>query len=203
MELTITPRYNSVIFSTSQANDYIALLVTPSFLTGATPAGPSDYGNVSLPNDPEPVIYENGTLPALGQFVQDSSIRASITPNLADRDVFDVVMGLQRNLSTLTRLENADCIQAYGTEFVTDFLNVLLVTNGTHNASSGSIVAAYEYHPAPNGTSDDDILDLSWLCDGRRCNIKDQLELASTWDYTLWDHETARISYCLAQPVRL
>ncbi|MCJ1434859.1 hypothetical protein MMC27_004229 [Xylographa pallens] len=175
--------YNSVIFSTSQANDYMVFLVTPDFVNGATPSiGPYDY------------------LPEIGENVVGANIEAYIDT----AEVIQLTTALQSNISSLTRLENADCIRTYGTDFVTDFLNVLLVTNGTH-LESGSILAAYQYYAASGNLDVDveDILNINWICNGLQvCSIPSQLSQASTWNFTVAvDIETTRVSYCLAQPV--
>ncbi|MCJ1380560.1 hypothetical protein MMC17_003668 [Xylographa soralifera] len=186
--------YNSVIFSTSQANDYMVLLVTPDFLNGATPSlGPHD------------------SLPIIGA----SASGASIEETISAANATQVAAALQSNISSLKRLENADCIQTYGTDFVTKSLNVLLVTNGTH-LQAGSILAGYQYYAAPKSPSVEvvDILNMSWICHGLQgCSIPSQVSEASTWNFTVWGndtvsgngtvlgHETTRVSYCLSQPV--
>lgn len=180
--LMVTFRYNSVIFSTSQANDYMVLLVGPNFLDGTTAA-----------------VDKDSVLPVIGHNVQGSSIHEF----LPIANVSEIASALQSNRSSLKRLENAECIRTYGTEFVTNFLNVLLVTNGSHSQTD-SILAGYEYHPAPtsSGDSTSDILNLDWICNGLDCNIRTKISQASTWDYTLNNTERTRVSYCLAQPVQ-
>lgn len=162
----------------------MVLLVAPEFLDGTPPSA----------------VDSDGVLPYIGRNVSGSSITES--PPMAN--VSEIASALQSNISSLTRLENAECIRTYGTDFITNFLNVLLVTNGSH-IQAGSILAGYEYHPAPasSHSGGDGILDLDWICNGLGpCDIPNQISQASTWSYTLVNKDPTRISYCLAQPVQ-
>ena len=160
----------------------MVLLVAPEFL-----------------NDTVPVIDAHNELPVIGFNVTGSSLGQyeSIV------NATEIASTLQSNQSSLTHFENAECIRTYGTDFVTNFLNVLLVTNGSHTLT-GSILAGYEYHPAPTSSesSVNDILKLDWICNGvGNCDIPNQIDQASTWSYNLKNQESTRVSYCLAQRV--
>ena len=160
----------------------MVLLVAPDFLDG----------NI-------PVIDADDVLPVIGLNVTGSSIVQSIPVINAS----EIASALQSNLSSLTRLENAECIRTYGTDFITNFLNVLLVTNGSYTLA-GSILAGYEYHPAPtrSDSSVNNILKLDWICNGlSNCDVPNQISQASTWSYNLKNKESTHVSYCLAQPV--
>ena len=197
-----------MVFSTSQANDYLALIVSPEFVNGDSLTltnGSSDFGT----------RYENGgaTLLAQSTFTGVDSLG---TPDLDLQDVFGIAERLQSNLSSLTRLAREDCIQAYDEDFVTDFLNVVLVTDDSSYDSAkakgfeGPLLAAYEYHPAPNHSfsGDQSILEVNWLCNGlEECNIGPHGRGGDQWSFTLASNDsqvnqTVQISYCLAEPVQ-
>lgn len=145
--------------------------------------------------------FLDGTTPEVDA---NSVLRASPSPM---DNVTEISSALQSNLSSLTRLENAECIRTYGTDFITNFLSVLLVTNGSHT-QSGSILG-YEDYPAPTSSSNRGgyILKLVWICNNEStCNIPDKISQASTWEYTLMNKdyvkkEQTSVTYCLAQPV--
>lgn len=158
----------------------MALLVTPESLNGTSPTLDSNT-TVSLVPPPAPYSLEN-----LDFSVEDGVLLAS---------------ALQKNKSGLTKLENEECIRTYGHEFVTRFLNVLLVTNDSQTALD-PVLGGYEYHPAPSSDDDSQVLNLGWLCNEQYgCNIRNRTRHASTWDYELSNNRSARVSYCLAQPV--
>ncbi|KAH0371675.1 hypothetical protein KCU65_g1827, partial [Aureobasidium melanogenum] len=89
---------------------------------------------------------------------------------------------LQNNIDRLTRLDNKDCIRAYGTNILqSGRKNVLVVADAN---VTGPLITVY-YHRA-------DILasDLGWLCGNRdgECNTKLMLSHPTNW--TITDIET-------------
>ena len=183
-----------MIFSTSQANDYVVLLVAPDFLDGATPTATSINGVMQPPGKPSTNQLYN--------LLQDLSMEYGL----------ELASTLQSNLSSLTRLENDECIRTYGTDYTTNFLNLLVVSKHTLKSSPDPILAGYEYFSAPssldggdafNVDQDESYLNHAWICSGQpNCNIQSQIRTASTWNITFGnDTQTARISHCLAQPV--
>lgn len=86
---------------------------------------------------------------------------------------------LQSNVDQLTRLENKDCIRAYGTNFLqSSWRNVLIVSDAN---VTGSLIIGY-YHRA-------DLLnnDLGWICGKQaqgakiRCDTKTILSHSKNW----------------------
>jgi hypothetical protein len=112
---------------------------------------------------------------------------------------------LQQDASILTRLENAECLQAYGTSmFETDWKNVLVVTSLDRN---DTLIAGFDHSPDYYEN------DLAWVCGtARSCDVKSLISEASSW--TLPDvlycqmsgygadacYIPAPIQYCLAEP---
>ena len=120
---------------------------------------------------------------------------------------------LQEHHEELVRLENADCIQAYGQSPLIDYANLLLVTNTTNNNSVLNL----------NYVNDIDVAAI-WMCSNltngasQSCNTSALLADAATWSVygTLnnnlmgliyesgcpsWNpDEMFHVDYCLAQP---
>ena len=212
LKLTRPYRYNSVVFSTSQANDYLALVVSPGYVDGdplPSTNGSSDFGT----------RYEDGYATLLSKYYFSSAIPSDppslSVPELDLQEVIMIANRLRSNLSTLIRLENADCIRAYNEDFVTAFLNVVLVTDDESydiaktKGYEGPLLATYEYHPAPsrNVSTREAILE-NWLCDGQaNCSIGDRIKAPDQWSFTLFSSDPkadqkVQIAYCLAEPVQ-
>ena len=204
-------RYNSVVFSTSQANDYVALIVSPGYLNGDSLTltnGSSNFGS----------RYGDSHSTLLSQYdiEPDSEFEPLSTPDLDLQEIDRLAERLRSNISSLTRLENVDCVRAYE-NFLTDFLNVVLVTDNQSyalanaNGFEGPLLAAYEYHPAPNHSLSEpqSILQLYWFCDyPGGCDVKLLFEMTDFWSFTLAagdgsrTNQTVKISHCLAEPVQ-
>jgi hypothetical protein len=93
---------------------------------------------------------------------------------------------LQSEIDQLTRLENKDCIQAYGTNVLqSSWKNVLVLSDAN---VTGPLIIGY-YHRADSLTND-----LGWVCGkqvsgkGNNCNTKTMLSHPSDW--TITDSET-------------
>jgi hypothetical protein len=116
---------------------------------------------------------------------------------------------LQSNVDRLTRLENQDCIRAYGTNLLqSSWKNVLLVSDAN---VTGPFITGY-YHRADLGN-----YDLAWICGkerqtGARCDTQMMLSHATDWtitdvemyqsDYSSTDglpYFEASVKYCLAE----
>ncbi|KAH0153040.1 hypothetical protein KCU67_g9632, partial [Aureobasidium melanogenum] len=148
--------YNSVIFSTLSASNYMAALVTDDFLSGAA--------------------WNNSKL----DLIQETE--ATIQRQL---------VRLRNNIDRLTRLDNKDCIRAYGTNFLqSSHKNVLVVSDAN---VTEPVVETY-YHRADY--LDDD---LDWIC-GRQfglpkhtCDPKSMLSHATDWIITDFEFYTREI----------
>jgi hypothetical protein len=111
-----------------------------------------------------------------------------------------LALDLQRNASKLTRLENAECLKAYGTStFNPDWKNVLVITSLERNDT----FVGFFY-----GSNTD------WVCNGDwrvSCDVKSMISAASSWvipdvqncrTYSIEECNviSAPIQYCLAEP---
>lgn len=146
-------------------------------------------------------------------FVQGAPWNSTIAQCLADDQFqyFDTGSGLayaQRNANGWEQLDNAACIKTYGQKQVTNWANVLVVT---------------EDPPSYNETVLNVVMNLSedsaiWVCNGPEGGAKfcqdpqdvsnaadwvAPVSLASdgSWDCGLHVNETLPVKYCLAQPV--
>ncbi|KAG9741613.1 hypothetical protein KCU73_g8879, partial [Aureobasidium melanogenum] len=175
--------YNSVIFSTLSASNYMAAVVTDDFLQGAA--------------------WNNSRFDLFQE-----------TETTGQRQL----ARLQNNIDRLTRLDNKDCIQAYGTNVLQSRHKNVLVVSDTN--VTGPLIKAY-YHRA-------DLMldDLGWICGkqwaraNEKCDTKLMFSHATNW--TITDLETnqnktlvaeydgdfesgpwfeASIRYCLAEEV--
>jgi hypothetical protein len=129
---------------------------------------------------------------------------------------------LQSNVDHLTRLDNKDCIRAYGTNVLqSSWKNVLVVSDAS---VAGSLIITY-YHRADSLTDD-----LGWVCGKQveaRCDTKTMISHPTNWtiagietnqnDIWITDAEEgddwsgnhaegpwfeASVKYCLAESVR-
>jgi hypothetical protein len=113
---------------------------------------------------------------------------------------------LQKDAQQLTRLENAECLRAYGTSMLeTDWKNVLVVTSLKRN---DTLMAAFDHSP------DNTYNDITWVCDGDEdgsCDTKSLISEATSWTIPnvldcqsptskKCDRTPAPIQYCLAEP---
>jgi len=92
------------------------------------------------------------------------------------------VARLQSNVGNLTRLENEDCIRAYGTNFLqSKWKNVLVVSDAN---VTGPLIIGY-YHQAEYLDND-----LGWICGkqtqgaNKRCDTKTMLSHPTNWTIT-------------------
>lgn len=185
--------YNSAVFTTLFDREYNAFLVSPDFLTGAS----FNVSTVLSGSDFDWVDSEDSA--AL-------NIRAQ---------------GLQRQQSSLQRLENSDCISTYSTGIITH-ADVLAVTsyskstnpvlgvwptNSTDSLgvlSSNSTNSVLDAWPSVSlGYASDDQITNHWYCPldsdnytVSSCNVQHLVRESRGWQLEGWD-----IEYCLAQPV--
>ena len=108
---------------------------------------------------------------------------------------------LQKNISVpgaLTNLSNSDCIDAFGSTFVSNYLRVAIIVEGA--ASNGTIINRYT-HSITSVPSD-----LSWLCGsypGSDCDFSPGKPDRSNWVFANPIDKSLPVTakYCLAQPV--
>ncbi|KAG9686786.1 hypothetical protein KCU95_g11437, partial [Aureobasidium melanogenum] len=148
--------YNSVVFSTLSASNYMAAVVTNDFLEGAA--------------------WNTSTL---GFIETDATGQRQLAR-------------LQNNTDRLKKLDDEDCIRAYGTNLLeSDWKNVLVVSNANVTAP---LITAY-YHRA-----DKLIDDLGWICGSpgsNTCDTKSMLSHPQDWTITDLLYQTEYGSYSL------
>lgn len=124
-----------------------------------------------------------------------------------------VLTYLQENKDSLTRLDNAACISAYGKQYVSEWSNVWVVTSKDAPYANESLLNLRYV------TGEDSIGD--WICDGlsggaRQCDTPDQkIADAAHWsilgtsypdvegaECLLEIDEMFDVSHCLAQPTK-
>ena len=116
---------------------------------------------------------------------------------------------IQRNVDSLTRLGNADCLQAYTTStYEFEWRNVLVVTNRT--STHRNIYAFYEHEATsqsryvPWAAEDVAESDILWPCDKwsvSDCSAPSLIANATNWVVRSPDgrhHDS--VEYCLAEP---
>jgi hypothetical protein len=127
------------------------------------------------------------------------------TESLSDRSFVTLASSLQKDARQLTRLENSDCLRAYGTSMLeTDWKNVLVVTSLERD---DTLMAAFYHSP------DNDWNDITWVCNGDEdgsCDMKSLISEATLWTIpdvldcqspadSKCDRTPVPIQYCLAE----
>lgn len=120
---------------------------------------------------------------------------------------------LQHDTHSWDRLENADCIATFGASYVTEYLNVVLVSSSTFK--NNSILNGWSVSATPENSDDKNFRsDLGWICGNQNapCDIGLAARKSANWMLP-WDNvytppgqdtpqghsETVQVEYCLAQ----
>ena len=157
----------------------MALLVGPELINGTTPS-----------------VDPNG-LPAFGSATTGSTTYGKLA---SMTDAVQIATTLQNSISNLTMLNTTRCANIYATDYVSNYLNVLVVTtNATSNP--GSILAGYQYYYAPSSLGDfsSEVRDWDWICNGVPNCAKGPFASPFTVEGTEGGY---LISHCLAQPTQ-
>lgn len=112
--------YNSAIFKTLNANEYVAAVVNPDFLHGGE-------------------FYPNMTV-----HFPTQSLRTPFSPELGYVQQVFANNTNYLNTTLVRNMTNAECIGNYSTSFVNDRNHVLLVTNDPGNSSLPNQTAFWE-----------------------------------------------------------
>ena len=189
--------YNSVIFGTTSANEYLAIAVSPEFLSGASFAVSNQTGFVVDMQDPSPSI---------GMLSKLSALAANVS---------------------LQRLDNTECISNYSQTMLSQYSNVLLVATSANSSAgkeNASVLRYYHHYPAPHTGYGSSVYGANWICgqsDGQRngCDFGYFLEHADSWNLTtevinfpngtnlplysptVWA-SPIYVDHCLAQPTK-
>lgn len=116
-----------------------------------------------------------------------------------------------QNASHWQRLDNKDCITAYGRSFVSAYGDLLAISSDLN----ASVPAIYinKYDAATNFGPSGDGVPYGWICqtsidDMSKCDINNSLKDSADWtlsseygNYISADHYDFRVDYCLSNPV--
>ena len=112
---------------------------------------------------------------------------------------------LQKNVSSLERLEPAVCMRAYGQNLIFGRASVLAVSNSTKAASNSSVTGFTYISPTGYDESTRQSDPLSWICSWlpgfeqfpkSLCNVGEAVKDADSW--VVLDQP---VDYCLSQKV--
>ncbi len=167
-------RYNSAVFSTLSANDYQVAVVTESFLEGAP--------------------FNSSLAPSrhLDSMFRWFDGRPNAFPHLE----------MRKDINSLQKLENADCMRAYSNKYVADRRNVLAVTESSLSFPTNGSLLTYSLRTAAGGIYPDPRV---WLCRFievekgstwvvKECDVDSAIRQSSDW--TIEDYP---IQYCLSE----
>lgn len=120
------------------------------------------------------------------------------------------LLGYQQNLSSLSKLENLACINAYRQAIQSNYTDVILVSSAT-NAGNSLIDVFFDV--GPSSLNLDTFVTNSWMCDptsSSSCDFSSLADNAQYWNVTCpWQHNfadvseediTAPIQYCSTPP---
>ncbi|TKA68236.1 hypothetical protein B0A55_10035 [Friedmanniomyces simplex] len=178
--------YNSAVFKTIEANNYLLAVVNEDFLKGEPFL---DLLNITWTNSDgdiqsEAVSFEDIVGGDLLAFVQKN-----VSANAA-----------YMNGSLYERLDNSKCMSAYGTSYVSGRVNVLAVTSASTDIANqtafyvAEVFVPSDYYNVSNGPP------FNWICEDdptatlRNCDIAKQQRNAKNWNVNGY-----RIDYCLSE----
>lgn len=166
--------YNSVVFSSLSANAYAVLHVTEDFLS------PAATYNVT-------------------NFDQKHGLAGTAFQSLID-GIHDSAIGAQGS-TKFTNLTSAQCVEAYATNFVSQYGNVILISSNPNTSNSSIISCSFIGHQHE--------IPYSWVCgDGwsadphihgqqqQVCTLTNATQGLSTWTV-----DRSSIDYCLVHKV--
>ncbi|KAI7066054.1 hypothetical protein KC340_g14348 [Hortaea werneckii] len=192
--------YNSVIFKTQAANDYILVVTNTDFFKGEAFA---------------PFYLELYSVAMFKEYKDEGKLEASTpTPDfpvdLTDDDVSairDVQLQFSEdnyyaNETKVHNLTASECITAYGTDFVSEHRNVVAITSARGNQTNNTVLFAARTNSAlEHGFQS---LTYGWICldaghdidvdNVQSCEIAPVQKNASNWTIN-----QLKIDYCLAE----
>jgi hypothetical protein len=111
-------------------------------------------------------------------------------------------------------LENADCINTFGVSYVTEYLNVVLISSST--SKNNSILNGWSVLATPEQSDDMNFRsDLGWICGNQNgpCDVGRAAKQSKNWtlpwnnintppgqDTPTPHYEQVQVEYCLTQP---
>ncbi|KAF7198361.1 hypothetical protein HII31_00100 [Pseudocercospora fuligena] len=174
--------YNSAVFKTIDSNEYVIATVNPEWLKGGNFSTMIPW--VDTPSDVQPGDY--------GYYVEmpyDTSLLPSLQKWWSQN---------YKNETLVQRLNNTDCINAYGTNFVTGRNHVLTITSETGDQAKNETLFMQE-----DTTSYYSQLRYTWMCqDNYNSSNTYQMKCDTSKikkDPENWIINGRKIDYCLSQ----
>jgi hypothetical protein len=159
-------RYNSVVFKTSQANQYSAALVSQDFWAGAPWISPCNDTDMPLQ---DPWFWYESASECQAQFER-------FIPSLLGR--------VQLNSSSFQKLTASDCIEAYDANFETGRSDVVLVSTA-HNANNSIL---FSQSPDPYLVGDTPTTEhYQWMCYSNTSDFSDPCDIPSPNEASTWN----------------
>ncbi|KAN0098164.1 hypothetical protein V8E51_013827 [Hyaloscypha variabilis] len=158
--------YNSVVFKTSQANQYSAALVSQDFWAGAPWISPCNDTDMPLQ---DPWFWYESASECQAQFER-------FIPSLLGR--------VQLNSSSFQKLTASDCIEAYDANFETGRSDVVLVSTA-HNANNSIL---FSQSPDPYLVGDTPTTEhYQWMCYSNTSDFSDPCDIPSPNEASTWN----------------
>ncbi|KAK0926466.1 hypothetical protein LTR29_017860 [Friedmanniomyces endolithicus] len=164
--------YNSAIFKTTTANNFMVAIVNEDFLTGE-PYLDQGY-NVYIDQG----VFYNQSIP-LDPGLQAIQMNASSNKAYQDPLLYE-------------RLENIDCIKLYGTSYISDRIDVLAITSARSSVANQTAFWTADVFVPSLYTND---LPYGWVYDtwGNSSVAQAQADAAN------WNVNGLKIDYCLSR----
>ncbi|KAL9620828.1 MAG: hypothetical protein Q9204_008176 [Flavoplaca sp. TL-2023a] len=185
--------YNSAIFSTLSARKYDILTISPNLAMGkffnatAVSRDPQDFGLYDHPYSGERAFepYPRSRLIEYGLSLMRDS----------------------KNTSVWQRMDNRDCIQKYGRQFISTRSDFLAVTHGLNDSFSIEFIDK-AYPKTDNGAGPS----YNWMCNqypdaqhgifNEQCRLEVLLPKSTTWAISYDGLGTWPVDYCLSRRVK-
>ncbi|GAB1740943.1 hypothetical protein NU219Hw_g6013t1 [Hortaea werneckii] len=164
--------YNSAVFKTLAANEYVLVIANKDFLQGGEFA---------------PYYTWNGSTPAVMNIYEYQRTR-DVQLRLTEHEDY-------RNETEVHNLTTSECIASYGTSFLSEYRNVIAITSAQGNQTNNTVFWTTRSSGGSGSQS------YSWICwdaDNKPfvsgCDMGTVRETPSDWTLARY-----KIDYCLAQ----
>ncbi|GAB1731132.1 hypothetical protein NU195Hw_g3572t1 [Hortaea werneckii] len=197
--------YNSVIFKTLAANEYLLVVANKDFLQG------KEFAPFYLDTEKEQFYASNANDSSYAYLRYEGPSYYTVEPNdtytSAIRDV-QLEFSRDNNYANDAKVHNlsaSECITAYGTSFVSEYRNIVAVTSARGNQTNNTVL----YSVWPNFDMEHGYLTYGWIClDNLDTNgygdtyelVMTECDVASSRKHASdWTVNKHKIDYCLAQ----
>ncbi|KAI7269566.1 hypothetical protein KC343_g3010 [Hortaea werneckii] len=197
--------YNSVIFKTLAANEYLLVVANTDFLQG------KEFAPFYLDTEKEQFYASNANDSSYAYLRYEGPSYYTVEPNdTYTSAIRDVQLEFSRNNNyandaKVHNLSASECITAYGTSFVSEYRNIVAVTSARGNQTNNTVL----YSVWPNFDMEHGYLTYGWIClDNPNTNgygdlyelVMTECDVASSRKHASdWTVNKHKIDYCLAQ----